>query len=57
MALWAPAIFFDSLLQKAVLDMFFMCLSLWLIARIAGSRRPDRVGCTRGINGRAGPDA
>jgi len=34
LALWAPAIFFDSLLQKAVLDMFFMCLSLWLIARI-----------------------
>jgi tetratricopeptide (TPR) repeat protein len=34
LALWAPAIFFDSLLQKAVLDMFFMCLALWLIARI-----------------------
>jgi tetratricopeptide (TPR) repeat protein len=34
LALWAPAIFFDSLLQKSVLDMFFMCLSLWLIARI-----------------------
>ena len=34
LALWAPAIFFDSLLQKAVLDMFFMCLGLWLIARI-----------------------
>lgn len=34
MALWAPAIFFDSLLQKSVLDMFFMCLSLWLIAGI-----------------------
>src|SRR6188508_2585227 len=34
LALWAPAIFFDSLLQKAVLDMFFMCLGLWLIAGI-----------------------
>jgi tetratricopeptide (TPR) repeat protein len=34
LALWAPAIFFDSLLQKSVLDMFFMCLSLWLVARI-----------------------
>ena len=34
LALWAPAIFFDSLLQKSVLDMFFMCLSLWLIAKI-----------------------
>ena len=37
LALWAPAIFFDSLLQKSVLDMFLMCLSLWLVARIASS--------------------
>lgn len=36
LALWAPAIFFDSLLQKSVLDMFFMCVSLWLIARLIG---------------------
>jgi tetratricopeptide (TPR) repeat protein len=34
LALWAPAIFFDSLLQKAVLDMFFMCLALWLLSGI-----------------------
>ncbi|HUQ86513.1 MAG TPA: tetratricopeptide repeat protein [Vicinamibacterales bacterium] len=34
LALWAPAIFFDSLLQKSVLDMFFMCLSLWIISGI-----------------------
>ena len=34
LALWTPAIFFDSLLQKSVLDMFFMCLSLWLISGI-----------------------
>src|SRR4051812_19484581 len=34
LALWAPAIFFDGLLQKSVLDIFFVCLSLWLIARI-----------------------
>jgi tetratricopeptide (TPR) repeat protein len=32
LALWAPAIFFDSLLQKSVLDMFFICLSLCLIS-------------------------
>ena len=32
LALWAPAIFFDSLLQKSVLDVFFVCLSLWLLA-------------------------
>jgi tetratricopeptide (TPR) repeat protein len=34
MALYAPAIFFDGLLQKSVLDVFFVSLSLWLIARI-----------------------
>jgi tetratricopeptide (TPR) repeat protein len=32
LALYAPAIFFDSLLQKSVLDVFFVCLALWLIA-------------------------
>ncbi|MEY4095995.1 MAG: hypothetical protein RLZZ53_3194 [Acidobacteriota bacterium] len=37
LALWAPAIFFDSLLQKAVLDMFFMCASLYLVACIIDS--------------------
>ena len=35
LALWAPAIFFDGLLQKSVLDMFFLCLGLYLISRIA----------------------
>src|SRR5688572_20528559 len=34
LALWAPAIFFDGLLQKSVLDMFFVCLGLWLISRL-----------------------
>jgi tetratricopeptide (TPR) repeat protein len=37
LALWAPAIFFDGLLQKSVLDVFFVCLALWLIARIAAA--------------------
>ena len=32
LALYAPAIFFDALVQKTVLDVFFMCLALWLIA-------------------------
>jgi len=47
LALWAPAIFFDSLLQKAVLDMFFMCLALWLIAGIeqASMGRWFALGC------------
>jgi len=34
LALYAPAIFFDSLLQKSVLDMFFVCLGLWLVSRV-----------------------
>jgi tetratricopeptide (TPR) repeat protein len=33
LALYAPAIFFDGLLQKSVLDVFFVCLALWLIAQ------------------------
>ena len=33
LALYAPAIFFDGLLQKSTLDVFFVCLSLWLISR------------------------
>jgi len=32
LALYAPAIFFDGLLQKSVLDMFFVCLGLWLVS-------------------------
>jgi len=34
LALYAPAIFFDGLLQKSVLDVFFVCLALYFIARI-----------------------
>jgi tetratricopeptide (TPR) repeat protein len=33
LALYAPAIFFDGLLQKSVLDVFFVCLALWLLSR------------------------
>jgi Tfp pilus assembly protein PilF len=32
LAVYAPAIFFDALLQKSVLDVFFVSLALWLIA-------------------------
>jgi tetratricopeptide (TPR) repeat protein len=35
LALYAPAIFFDSLLQKSVLDVFFICLMLWILSRLA----------------------
>ena len=33
LAFYAPAIFFDGLLQKSVLDVFFVCLAIWLISR------------------------
>ena len=34
LALYPPAIFFDALVQKSVLDVFFVCVSLAVIARI-----------------------
>ena len=34
LALYAPAIFFDGLLQKSVLDVFFICLSIWVVSRL-----------------------
>jgi tetratricopeptide (TPR) repeat protein len=37
LALYAPAIFFDGILQKTVLDVFFVCLSLWIVSRIIES--------------------
>jgi tetratricopeptide (TPR) repeat protein len=53
MALWAPAIFFDSLLQKSVLDMFFMCLTLWSISGIingaSGVGRIVFLGCSMAL--------
>ena len=34
LALYAPAIFFDALLQKSVLDVFLICLSIWVVSRL-----------------------
>jgi tetratricopeptide (TPR) repeat protein len=42
LAIYAPAIFFDGLLQKSVLDIFFLALALWLISGLldtTGRRR------------------
>ena len=36
LAAYAPAIFFDGLIQKSVLDIFFVCLILWLLSGLAG---------------------
>jgi tetratricopeptide (TPR) repeat protein len=34
LAIYAPAIFFDALVQKSVLDLFFISLALWLLSRL-----------------------
>jgi Tfp pilus assembly protein PilF/4-amino-4-deoxy-L-arabinose transferase-like glycosyltransferase len=39
LALYAPAIFFDSLLQKSVLDVFFVCLTLWILSGLTPGPR------------------
>ena len=41
LALYAPALFFDALIQKSVLDLFFLALSLWLQSSLA---RPGAQG-------------
>src|SRR5947199_7165100 len=43
LAVYAPAIFFDGLLQKSVLDVFFVCLALWLIANITADERSQQL--------------
>ena len=49
LALYAPAIFFDGLIQKSVLDMFFVCLSLWLLARIMTGASTPRAWLGLGV--------
>jgi len=39
LALYAPAIYFDSLIQKSVLDLFFLCIVLWLLSRLIDKPR------------------
>jgi tetratricopeptide (TPR) repeat protein len=36
LAVYAPAVFFDGLLQKSVLDLFFLSLVLWIFSAVAG---------------------
>jgi tetratricopeptide (TPR) repeat protein len=45
LAAWAPAIFFDGLIQKSVLDVFLVCVVLYLVSVIAWT---DRVDGSRG---------
>lgn len=41
LALYAPALFFDLLIQKAVLGMFFMCALLYLMSKTGAMRDRD----------------
>ena len=41
LALYAPAIFFDGLIQKTVLDVFFVCFSLWLMSGVLAADSHD----------------
>jgi tetratricopeptide (TPR) repeat protein len=43
LALYAPAVFFDGLLQKSTLDVFFVCLALWLAATAAPPRPTETL--------------
>src|SRR5262249_41588941 len=44
LAFYAPAIFFDALIQKSVLDVFFLCAGLSLIGEIALRRDVQQDG-------------
>jgi tetratricopeptide (TPR) repeat protein len=46
LALYAPAIFFDGLLQKSTLDVFFICLVLWLISRTINAEPAEHADTT-----------
>jgi tetratricopeptide (TPR) repeat protein len=41
LALYAPAIFFDGLIQKSVLDVFFLSTALWLLSTINAKTAKD----------------
>jgi tetratricopeptide (TPR) repeat protein len=43
LAMYAPAIFFDGLLQKSTLDVFFVCLALWLITKTGTAETAERA--------------
>ncbi len=39
LAVYAPAIFFDGLIQKSVLDVFFLCLALWIFSGVVTTKK------------------
>ena len=49
LAIYAPAIFFDALIQKTVLDVFFVCLSLLVLSRLVTSPGRARAWIALGV--------
>lgn len=49
LAIYAPAIFFDALIQKSVLDLFFITLALWLTGRLVDDRTDRRTWLALGV--------
>ncbi len=47
LAVYAPAIFFDGLLQKSVLDVFFVCVALYLIGEVTSRTAAPRGAALR----------
>jgi Tfp pilus assembly protein PilF len=50
LAVYAPAVFFDGLLQKSSLDLFFVCLSLWIISGLIDKPAATSRWCWLGIS-------
>jgi len=49
LALYAPAIFFDALIQKSVLDVFLVCLALWIISGILDAPKRSSLWLALGV--------
>ena len=49
LALYAPAVFFDGLLQKSVLDVFFLSLALWFVSRLLDEPTERRLWLSLGL--------
>jgi tetratricopeptide (TPR) repeat protein len=51
LALYAPAIFFDGLIQKSTLDVLFICLALWFLARTENAEDAEDAEDSKGAKG------
>lgn len=49
LALYAPAIFFDGLIQKTILDVALLCLSLWWLSGLVHEPRDARRWAALGV--------